>query len=98
MDLQQQRSLPPDGTPEALLDPRFLVADTPNEAELLVRTRPQSHAELTSTRMFVVYHCATLASASQLSHPMTRTSDTEATSALNPQQAQESSSVCLRSA
>ena len=37
MDLQQQRYLPPDGTAEALLDARFLVADTPDEAELLVR-------------------------------------------------------------
>lgn len=37
VDLQQQRYLPPDGTADALLDARFLVADTPDEAELLVR-------------------------------------------------------------
>ncbi len=36
VDLQQQRYLPPDGTAASLLDTRFLVADTPDEAELLV--------------------------------------------------------------
>ena len=36
VDLQQQRYLPPDGTAASLLDARFLVADTPDEAELLV--------------------------------------------------------------
>ena len=39
MDLQEPRYLPPDNTPGTLLDSRFLIADTPDEAELLVRTQ-----------------------------------------------------------
>ncbi len=47
VDLQQQRYLPPDDTAASLLDTRFLVADTPDEAELLVSdSEPDLYADM----------------------------------------------------